>query len=335
MLDGPPDVERLAAIAGRPRHHAPRPARDARRREPPRAATRVGSNSGHEVEQARERQADDVEVVALDARDEHGAGALDGVAARAALPLAASRRTSRSAPRSRARKWTLGDLDRGVGERRRRGRRRSPPTTSWVRPARRATNSRAWSASRGLPRMSPSRATSVSAPSVSAAARDRQRLAARVLLGDGDRVAVGLLLDARDADGERDADLLEDRAPLRRRAREDQSSGKNSAASRWPDSGESEPWTMFGADGDREVAADRAGGGLERVGGADDLAGGADRVLALEDERDDRAGGDELDELAEERLALVLAVVLLGEVLGRPSCAWRRRSSGPCARSGR
>ena len=70
------------------------------------------------------------------------------------------------------------------------------------------------------------------------------------------------------------------------------------------------------ADRDREVAADRAGGGLERVGRADHLAGGADRGLALEDERDDRAGGDELDELAEERLAVVLGVVLLGEVLG-------------------
>jgi hypothetical protein len=33
---------------------------------------------------------------------------------------------------------------------------------------------------------------------------------------------VGLLLDARDLDVERDADLLEDRAPLRRRRRQDQ-----------------------------------------------------------------------------------------------------------------
>src|SRR5262245_31033644 len=69
------------------------------------------------------------------------------------------------------------------------------------------------------------------------------------------------------------------------------------------------------ADLDREVAADRPGSGFERVRGADHLAGGADGVLALEDERDDRAGGDELDELAEERLALVLGVVLLGELL--------------------
>ena len=51
--------------------------------------------------------------------------------------------------------------------------------------------------------------------------RDRQRLAARILLGDLDGIARGLLLDVRDADGEGDADLLEDRAPLGRAAPED------------------------------------------------------------------------------------------------------------------
>jgi hypothetical protein len=51
--------------------------------------------------------------------------------------------------------------------------------------------------------------------------RDRRRLAARVLLGDRDGVARGLLLDARRADDERDPDLREDRAPLRRRRRKD------------------------------------------------------------------------------------------------------------------
>ena len=48
----------------------------------------VGSSPGRGRAGRREREADDVEVVALDARDEHGAGALDGVAAGAALPLA-------------------------------------------------------------------------------------------------------------------------------------------------------------------------------------------------------------------------------------------------------
>ncbi len=52
----------------------------------------------------------------------------------------------------------------------------------------------------------------------------RGGLAARVLLGDGDRVAVALLLHVRGADVEGDADLLEDRAPLWRRAREGQRS---------------------------------------------------------------------------------------------------------------
>ena len=74
---------------------------------------------------------------------------------------------------------------------------------------------------------------------------DREGLAAGVLLRDPRRVAGGLLLDARDPDLERDPGLLEDRPPLRRPRRQDQSSGKNSAASRSADSGESEPWTMF------------------------------------------------------------------------------------------
>src|SRR4029079_15421345 len=68
-------------------------------------------------------------------------------------------------------------------------------------------------------------------------------------------------------------------------------------------------------DGDREVAADRPGRRLDRVRRADDLARGGDGLVALEDHRDERAGGDELDELAEERLAVVLGVVALGEVL--------------------
>ena len=76
-------------------------------------------------------------------------------------------------------------------------------------------------------------------------ALDGARLAERVLEDDLARVAVGQLLDIRGLDGELDPQLLEDRAPLRRGAREDQNSGKNSFASRSADSFESEPWTMF------------------------------------------------------------------------------------------
>jgi hypothetical protein len=50
---------------------------------------------------------------------------------------------------------------------------------------------------------------------------DRRGLALRVLERDRLRVAVGLLVDARDPDVEGDADLFEDCAPLRRRAGED------------------------------------------------------------------------------------------------------------------
>src|SRR3712207_2652650 len=63
-----------------------------------------------------------------------------------------------------------------------------------------------------------------------------------------------------------------------------------------------------------EVAADRAGGGLHRVGGAGQRAERLDRARALDDEREQRAAGDELHQRAEERLLAVLAVVLLGDV---------------------
>src|SRR5262249_421506 len=63
-----------------------------------------------------------------------------------------------------------------------------------------------------------------------------------------------------------------------------------------------------------EVAADRAGRRLERVRRTDDLARGLVGLVALEDAGDQRAAGDEVDELAEERALAVLVVVLLGEV---------------------
>jgi hypothetical protein len=92
---------------------------------------------------------------------------------------------------------------------------------------------------------------------------------------------------------------------------------------------------MFWPDRDREVAADRAGeasSGLVapitwRAAGT---ASSPSSTIAT--------SGPEVmndDELAEERLAVVLGVVLLGElrvhrhVLEAPRCA------GPCARSGR
>src|SRR5215212_5932457 len=69
-----------------------------------------------------------------------------------------------------------------------------------------------------------------------------------------------------------------------------------------------------GLDLQRVVAADRTGRRLERVGGADHLPRRLDRLEPLEDERDERAAGDEVHELAEERALAVLGVVLLGEV---------------------
>src|SRR5215217_7163315 len=60
------------------------------------------------------------------------------------------------------------------------------------------------------------------------------------------------------------------------------------------------------------VAADRAGRGGDRVGRAHQGAHGADRLRPLDAQGDQRPGGDEGDQVAEERLALVLAVVPLG-----------------------
>jgi hypothetical protein len=65
---------------------------------------------------------------------------------------------------------------------------------------------------------------------------------------------------------------------------------------------------------ERQVAADRAGIGVGRIRGPDRPAARGDGALPFEDERERRARGDELDELAEERLLAVDVVVPLGEI---------------------
>src|SRR3954452_2621309 len=64
----------------------------------------------------------------------------------------------------------------------------------------------------------------------------------------------------------------------------------------------------------REVAANRPRLRIRRVRPADRLPRRRDDALAFEHERERRPRGDELDELAEERLLPVLGVVLLREV---------------------
>ena len=63
-----------------------------------------------------------------------------------------------------------------------------------------------------------------------------------------------------------------------------------------------------------EVAADRPRRGVRGIGRADRRPHRRDRAFALDDERPRRARGDELDELAEERLLAVLGVVLLPQL---------------------
>src|SRR6187431_3238563 len=64
---------------------------------------------------------------------------------------------------------------------------------------------------------------------------------------------------------------------------------------------------------EREVAADRPRSGVGRIRRAHRRPDHADRGLALDDEGQRRRRGDELDQLAEERLLAVLGVVLLRE----------------------
>ncbi len=105
------------ACVREPRRAAVERRRSERRAIPPdRRTRRLGREQvRQEVEQAAERQADDVEVVALDARDEHGAVALDGVAARSALPFARGDVPVEQGGRRRA-EVDVGDLDGGVGD---------------------------------------------------------------------------------------------------------------------------------------------------------------------------------------------------------------------------
>ena len=91
--------------------------------------------------------------------------------------------------------------------------------------------------------------------------------------------------------------------------------GNQISISRSADSGESEPCTRLKVTSVAELAADRAGVGLDRVGCADHLARGLDRVRALQHHRHQRAAGDERDQLAEEGLLGVLLVVDVGDLL--------------------
>ena len=89
------------------------------------------------------------------------------------------------------------------------------------------------------------------------------------------------------------------------------SPGKNSAISRAADSGPSLPCTRFSVSSIGEIAADRARRGLAGVRRAHQRAHDLPRLGPFDDHRDQRAARDERDEIAEERLAVVLGVVTL------------------------
>ena len=93
--------------------------------------------------------------------------------------------------------------------------------------------------------------------------------------------------------------------------------GNQSPISRSADSGESEPCTRLS--GIESARSPRIVPGAASAGFVAPivLRHDRDRALALEHERERRRRGDEVDELAEERLLAVLGVVLLGERRGR------------------
>ena len=89
--------------------------------------------------------------------------------------------------------------------------------------------------------------------------------------------------------------------------------GTRAAISRWADSGLSLPWIrlfcLLIEKSPRIVPG--CGGGA--VGRAQHRPDHRDRLVPLEHAHDHRRAGDELDQPLEERLALVLGIMLLGE----------------------
>src|SRR5215213_7806565 len=216
----PIEVEGRRSAGVRPcRRTGPAPGRQSTERLPrkPWKSAR-GKQVRTQLEQPRQGQPDDVQIVALDSGDQRCAAPLDRVAARAALPLPrphvpverspveASERHPRALDRRREQ---LAAFDEG------------DPADHLVG----APGEAGEEAPGGL--LVPRLAEDVAAERDIGVRAEHERVAG----GRGDL--------------ERDPGLLEDRPPLRRRAREDQTSGKNSFASRSADSGESEPWTMF------------------------------------------------------------------------------------------
>ena len=191
------------------------------------SAEAVGAREAlrEDADEQRGRQADDVQVVALDPLDERGAAALDRVAAGASLPLAERQVRGevarRQGPEGDAASSSCSTSSQpGVIRQR-------PETTTCVRPA------SASSISLGVGEVG---RLAVRAPveddggvdaehgPVAGVLRHGARLAAGVVADEVDGVGAGrVVLDVvgRD-DVEREAELLEDRAPLRARRGEEE-----------------------------------------------------------------------------------------------------------------
>src|ERR1700749_1866991 len=198
----------------------------------------------------------------------------------------------------------------------------SPLITSWARPLMRSRYSRASASSAGLPNTSPSRTTSVS----QAITRPSLSTAAAFRLAFSTTRCSGSPWVSSSTPGTTTSNSTPRFCRISRRWGDpDGRTSFRDSPSR--ELGEPDPDLALGrlvgvgavdhVEGhlEREIAADRAGRGLDRVGGADHLPGRFHRFGTLQHHRHQGAAGDEGDELAEEGLVGVLGVVLVGGLL--------------------
>ena len=188
-----------------------------------------GEALGEQADEQRRRQADDVEVVALDPLDEARAEALDRVRAGASLPLAAATyvATSRGVSVRNVTRVTSRPHSSHAGVTQ-----AQPETTSCVRPESAFEHLRRIALVARLAEQTPVAAAPPCRRRARAGRPPRRRPTAPSPRACSTRIDAGLLLVVGRDDVERDPQLLEDRPPLRRRRREDQRRASGGARAR-------------------------------------------------------------------------------------------------------
>src|SRR4051794_2948461 len=194
-----------------------------------------------------------------------------------------------------------------------------PLITSWVRPDSRRRKVSASAASAGFPNTRPSSTTSVSTPSTSSPST------ALALRRAFSRATVrGSPSASSSTSGGTTRNSTPSCSRMARRWGEREASVSSAKL------GEEQTHLALGGLGGVRavhqvglhlqgvVPADRSRGCLEGVGGADHLTGGHHGLITLEHGGHQRAAGNEVHEICEERLVGVLGVVALGQVALHP-----------------